>query len=101
MNVYNVYDDGELMLENVTREEIIKNIGSAPVRMSEYINRKLIYRDKYSFLYGNSDYVNSISSHSTAMDNFAKRWSDAIRPFKKVEWSKTEGRKLLVGGKNE
>lgn len=92
---YNVYDNGELILESVTPNEIRDYIGENIQNVGVYANSGHKFRGRYTFDF--SDIETVVKSESELA--FEKEWNDAIRPFKRVIWVKEGGRKLVIGGK--
>ena len=91
---YNVYDNGELFLENVRRKDILDKLGSVPGSITNYVERKHIFLGRYTFKYGECP-----RGKSETLLYLEKEWEDAVKPFKKVIWVKSGGRKLKVRGK--
>ena len=92
VNRYDVYDNGELILEGATRTDIKKAIGDAPNNITNYADRDVKFKGRYTF-----DLVSEYDIDITDAD-FIKEWKAAVDLFKNVIWVKTGGRKLVVGG---
>lgn len=93
---YNVYDRGELILENVTRVEINKALRMVvPNQLVHYAERGHKYLDRYTFEFANLSEL----AEGDADAEFIKEWTEAVKPFKRVIWVKEGGRKLRIGGK--
>lgn len=46
---YNVFKDGELVMEKVTSKEICNQLGFRKQNLTEYIRRQLKYKGSYTF----------------------------------------------------
>lgn len=83
--VYNLYEDGNLILENVYPEDIREFLGNEKLNVAHYALNGTVYREHFTMIKGDSDLVRSI---------FAREWIEAVAPFRRVEWVKSGGRKL-------
>ena len=83
--VYNLYDEGELVLENVYAGDIKEYIGNDKINVSHYVENGVTYGGRYTMEKGDPDLVCS---------QFAKAWNEAVAPFRRVQWVKSGGRKL-------
>ena len=92
VNKYNVYDDGKLIIENVTFREIAQELDCATISIPYYIESGCKYQDRYTFeLYS--------TEHPETKENaFAREWNAACAKFKNVIWVKSGGKRLKVGG---
>ena len=83
---YNVYEDDRLIMENVTKKEITERLPCSLRSLEHYLGSRKKMDGKYSFeIY-----------EKEAKPVFEEKWDEAVAPFKRVKWSKTEGRKLSV-----
>lgn len=87
VNRYNVYDDGKLIMENVTYGEIVKEIGCSTINITCYIDRNNKYRNRYTFEYSEVKEVKADTA-------FAREWNKTVRLFRNVIWVKEGGRRL-------
>ena len=87
MNYYNVYEDGNMILENVSRKEIEDAIGCKIHNVGSHIESGHKVAGKYTLSY---------SDKSDSLIDFPDKWEMAIAPFKNVEWSRREGKKLNI-----
>lgn len=83
--VYNLYEDGELVLENVYAEDIREFLGNEKLNVPHYAMNGIIYGEHFAITKGDPDLARSI---------FAKAWDEAVAPFRRVQWVKSGGRKL-------
>lgn len=83
--IYNLYDEGELVLENVYAEDIKEFLGNDKINISQYAENGIIYAGHYKIEKGDSDLARSM---------FAREWDKAVAPFRRVEWVKSGGRRL-------
>lgn len=93
VNRYNVYDNGELILESVTRTDIIKAIGDAPVNITNYADRNVKFLNRYTF-----EVVETVDQKLMTDADIIREWKAAVSLFKNVIWVKEGGRKLVIGG---
>lgn len=91
---YNVYDNGELILTNVTTAEIKEALGFAPPSIPQYVGTGHRFKGRYTFKWGKP-----VETVDQTLLEFKKEWEEAIAPFKNVVWVKEGGRKLTIGGK--
>lgn len=83
--VYNLYEDGNLVLENVFAGDIKEYLGDDKLCVSNYAENGIVYRGHYTLEKADADLARSM---------FAREWNEAVAPFKRVEWVKSGGRKL-------
>lgn len=91
MNKYNVYDNGELIMANVTFRDIAKKIGCSTISIPNYIENGTKYAGRYTF--GLCE-----EQPETKETAFSKKWNATVAPFKNVIWVKSGGKQLRVGG---
>lgn len=91
---YDVFDDGELILENVTRKDIESHFNAVIPNLTIYDADGIKYRGIYTIIKKNE----GVKKVDTFEAFFSEEWTNAVKPFKKVKWSKTRGRKLILGG---
>ena len=91
---YNAYDNGEIILKNVTSQEIRDHIGEKALNIAGYANNGHKYKGRYTF-----EIVDETDAKRQEEIEFINAWTEAVRPFKNVIWVKSGGRKLKVGGK--
>ena len=87
-NKYNVYDNGKLILQNVTSGEIEKVLGCKTICISNYAEREMKYKDRYTF--------EVTGTEDKAENDFITEWNRTVRLFRNVVWVKNGGRKLCV-----
>lgn len=91
MFLYNVYDNGELILENANVGEIKKHIGITNLQyISKYADSGYLYRGRYTF-----EIVKTDDNGDAYASKFEVDWNEAVKPFKRVKWVKSGGRKLI------
>lgn len=74
MNLYNVYEDGELFLENVGKRQItLSKIGVCSETIDKYVDTPNLYKKKYRF-------------EAVITGDMAP--TDSVELFK-IEWEKT------------
>lgn len=83
--VYNLYEDDTLVLENVYPEDIQEFLGNDKLPVSHYAINGIVYREHFTIEKGDPALLRS---------QFAKAWTEAVAPFKRVQWVKSGGRKL-------
>lgn len=83
--VYNLYEDGNLVLENVYPEDIQEFLGNEKLSVANYAENGTVYREHFTMEKGDPDLVGS---------EFARAWNEAVAPFRRVRWVKSGGRKL-------
>lgn len=86
VNKYNVYDNGELILENATNGEILKYLGCTTINIPTYADKKVKYKKRYTF-----DVAGSEEKEESA---FEREWNKTVRLFRNVVWVKEGGRRL-------
>lgn len=87
---YNLYDGEELILESVQRKEILDFLGNDKINIAQYANLGITYGGRYK--------IEMVGREDDYDTRFAQEWNKAIKPFKRVEWVKSGGRKLTIGG---
>lgn len=93
INLYNVYDNGNLIMEKVTRREIVEKIGCETISLTRYATEGVKYQDRYTFsFYGEEEEI-----ESAQMIAFREKWNAAVAPFQKVIWVKSGGKQLRAG----
>lgn len=93
-NTYNLYDNGEKVMEDVTGAEIIRFLGcSKSINLQNYADRNVKFRGRYTFEI--NQYYNEVAT-TDMRDGFSEEWEAAVRAFKNVIWVKEGGRKLCV-----
>jgi len=83
--VYNLYEDGKLVLENVYPEDIQDFFGNEKLSVAHYALNGFVYRGHFTMTKGDPELVRNM---------FSKAWKEAVAPFKRVQWVKSGGRKL-------
>lgn len=83
--IYNLYEDGELVLENVFAEDIREYLGVDKLHVANYAEQGITYVGRYKFVK---------ADETLARSKFAREWEEAVAPFKRVTWVKSGGRKL-------
>lgn len=81
---YNVYEDDRLIMECVTQSEIANRLNCS----ANKVWYSLGSRNKLD-----GKYIIEILEEP-AKNSFEESWNEAVAPFRRVKWSKTEGRKL-------
>lgn len=90
MNKYNVYDNGNLVLENVTSRVIINTLGCS-ISIPRYAEEKTKWKGRYTFESCGAEEL------PAAVDpKFEREWNAAVALFKNVIWVKKGGRRLCV-----
>ena len=84
--LYNLYDNGELVLEEVLVKEIKAFLGVKDLNVSQYASLSVAFRGRYT--------IEKIEERITLDEEFIKEWNKAVEPFKRVIWVKSGGRKL-------
>lgn len=93
-NTYNLYDNGVMVMENVVGAEIIRFLGcSKSINFQNYADINVKFRGRYTFEL-NQHYDETATTDMR--DGFCEEWEEAVRPFKRVIWVKTGGRKLCI-----
>ncbi|MBP3677860.1 MAG: hypothetical protein J6I97_05895 [Agathobacter sp.] len=92
VNKYNVYDNGKLIMKDVTHREIAKAIGCSTISIPQYIENGNKYAGRYIFEFS------GVAEPDNAETTFAREWNAAVAPFKNVIWVKQGGKRLRVGG---
>lgn len=82
---YNVYEDGKLIMKNVTRKEITEKLNCSLRNLEYYLGSRKKLAGKY--------YIEI--SEKGGKSSFEEKWDEAVAPFARIKWSKTEGRKLV------
>lgn len=94
LNLYNLYDNGKLILEEVKSREIRKFLNT-DIRVSEYAAEEKMFDGRYTFEVleprKKVDVVEQIA--------FEIRWEETVKLFKNVLWVKNGGKRLRVGGR--
>lgn len=75
---YNVYDNGELILENVTPKEIREAIGENIQNVTVYASSGHKFKGRYTFESANDDTIVKTQSELA----FEKEWAEAVDPLK-------------------
>lgn len=88
-NRYNVYDNGKLILKNVTRDVILKTVNCPTINLTCYAEKKVKYQGRYTFELSEVE-------EEVIRTGFAKEWEETVKLFKNVVWVKAGGRKLSV-----
>lgn len=83
-----------MILENVTRVEILKVVDCSKIKIQDYIEEGKPYRGRYTFEYGDKEEKCDTLKQAV----FEERWKEAVAPFKNVIWVKSGGKRLGVGG---
>lgn len=94
MNRYNVYDNRNLILENVTRVEMLKVVDCSKIKIQDYIDEGRTYKGRYTFEYGDAGEKYNAAQQVA----FEERWKEVVAPFRNVIWVKQGGKRLRVGG---
>ena len=85
--LYNLYDNGSLALQGVTRRDIESYLGEKlPTGITQYVKDKNKYKGRYLITY--HDKVNE--------DPFVREWNEVVKPFRNVIWVKEGGKRLVV-----
>lgn len=87
---YNLYDNGELILERAQPREIIEFLGVETFNVASYAELRSIYKGRYR--------VKKVEEGLSQDEIFIEEWNKAVEPFKRVIWVKRGGRKLRVKG---
>lgn len=91
VNKYNVYDNGKLVLEEVTHRTVVNTLGCTTINIGLYAERKTKWKDRYTFE------LCEVEEKSAAVDpKFESEWNAAVGLFKNVVWVKQGGRRLCV-----
>lgn len=94
LNLYNLYDNGKLILEEVKSREI-RQFLNTDIRVSEYAAEGKIFDNRYTFEVleprKKVDVVEQIA--------FEIRWEETVKLFKNVVWVQSGGKRLRVGGR--
>lgn len=93
-NTYNMYDNGVMVMENVTGGEIVRYLRcSKSINFQNYAERNVVFRGRYTFKI--NQHYNEVAT-TDMRDGFSEEWEAAVRAFKNVIWVKEGGRKLCV-----
>ena len=93
-NTYNIYDNGVMVIENVTSSEIIRYLKcSKSINFQNYADRNVKFRGRYTFEVNQC--YNEVAT-TDMRDGFCEEWEAAVRAFKNVIWVKEGGRKLCI-----
>ena len=93
VNKYNVYDNEELIIENATHREIVKQIDCSTISISNYAENGTKYAGRYTFELCENIYPEIKES------TFEREWNAAVALLKNVIWVKSGGKCLKVGGR--
>lgn len=89
---YNVYDNGELILQNAKRKEVVAKIGLNTISFARYAKEGAAYKGRYTFdIYEDDEKMDTLQETA-----FCEKWKVAVAPFKNVVWVKSGGRKLIA-----
>ena len=86
VNTYNVYDNDELIMKDVTRKQIVEALGCTTINIPTYAEEKVKYKKRYTFEVAGSD-----EKEESA---FEREWNKTVRLFRNVIWVKEGGRRL-------
>ena len=82
-------------MEDVTSTEIIRELKcSKSINIQNYAEGKVKFRGRYTFEI-NQRYDEIATTDMR--EGFCEEWEEAVKPFKRVIWVKTGGRKLCIG----
>ena len=90
VNKYNVYDNGNLILENVTQRMIVNTLGCTTISIPKYAEERMKWQKRYSFERC------GVETPETIETAFAREWNAVVALFKNVIWVKKGGRKLCI-----
>lgn len=91
---YNVYDNGELIMEKVQYKEIVDRLGGLSVSLTRYASEGLKYKQRYTF-----EHCDDIEKQESIQEiRFREQWEEVTAPFKNVVWVQSGGKQLKVGG---
>ena len=86
---YDVYEGDTLFLQCVTREEINKALNMNKNSLTQYVENNWKLKGIYRIYPTGEKGIKRIQG-------FPEAWEAAIKPFRRVIWSRTEGKKLMV-----
>lgn len=85
--LYDLYNRGEMILTAVNANEVKAYLGNYNLNVSKYVLQGSLYKGEYL-----------IVQTGTEVINFEVEWEKAVAPFRRVQWVKSGGRKLKIGG---
>lgn len=88
---YDVYEGKELVLQCVTKDEINRALGCNVTSMANYADTGYKINKRYTVIRVSEKKAKQVKE---ASPSFVEEWAAAVSPFKRVIWSKEEGRKL-------
>lgn len=91
VNKYNVYDNGKLVLEEVTHRVVVNALGCPTINIALYASQGTKYQHRYSF-----ELCGTEETKAAVDPKFESEWNAAVALFKNVIWVKTGGRRLCV-----
>ena len=91
VNKYNVYDNGKLILEEVTHRAIANTLGCTTISITRYATEKLKWKNRYTF-----ELCGVVETSAAVDSKFEKEWNATVALFKNVVWVKEGGRRLNV-----
>lgn len=92
VNKYNVYDNGELVLEEVTHRVVVNALGCPTINVAMYAIQGTKYKHRYLF-----ELCGTEGTRAAVDPKFEREWNAAVALFKNVIWVKKGGRRLRVG----
>ncbi len=93
MNLYNVYEDGKLFLQNVGKRQICySKIGICSETIDKYVDTPRLYKKKYRF----ESVVIGNTAPTDSLEQFCLEWDETCRTVKrnarKLEvWNREHG----------
>ena len=96
VNYYNVYEDGTLVLECVTANEIALKLGYTKQYVQKCIMNDRQLGGTYSIKYVANNSMTEEEEKNYQYATFPAEWEAAVKPFKRVRWSKHSGKKLVI-----
>lgn len=93
---YDLYEGDTLFLQCVTVAEVNRALGLNLHSLTNYVENEWLLCGRYTVMQVEmiDDDVKKYNTYKGG--NFEELWEAAIKPFKKVIWSKTEGKKLTI-----
>jgi len=100
MQHYDVYENGELICENKTCGQVSEITGIDSAHVWNYAEYGICRYKRYMVAFTGEPIAQCRSKDKEPIE-FKRLWQKAVAPFKKVAWSRTEGKKLHIKKQDE
>lgn len=98
-DVYDVYDDGRLIESGITKDYILAMTGRKNISLCDYVEKGILICGRYRISNAGKKLNENIEIDEDRKKqniDFIKEWSQMQKLFKKAEWVKSGGRRLMV-----